>query len=548
MSTADNSRQRFQIILFILFVAYLSLFYRLGALPFSGSDEPRYARIAEEMVLSGDYVTPHLEGRPWLEKTPLLFWLESASYHVLGFSESSARLPVALIALLGALGLAYAAYSLSGSRVGILSLLMLLTSAMYAIFGRAASTDMPLAATFTWAALALYLTKREPRWLWPLTCGVALGLAVLAKGPVAVVLLVGIGLIYLIVSGDRPWSLGQIALIAVTGAFVSLPWFLFAWWQNGENFLIAFIVNHHMARFATDIHHHSQPFWYYLPILLAGFFPWVFFLGSSVRRIWRERQRPMDDDRLLEIYLWTWALIPFLFFTLSSSKLPGYILPVIPPLAYLAALEWERYFKNDLSVYIPMKVQLACLAAFSLVLGIILIFGFHFKYNALWTGIGIASPLALAAILGQLEFRRRRPATLLTILVGGAALTLAVIYLAATPIMSKYHSARDLSVAALGKISDQEPLVLYRYFHHSARYYAEFQTTRNAVGNIDQLRDYMLRHPQSTYIILTQESGRKELTETAGAKLLQGEGNLFLLELSQISLSDKIDDWKHDGA
>jgi 4-amino-4-deoxy-L-arabinose transferase-like glycosyltransferase len=526
-------KQRAYIILFCGLVCYLTLFYKIGALPFLGADEPRYARIAEEMMEGGDYVTPHLLGRPWLEKPPLLFWLSAAGFHLFGVSEWAARLPVAFLALAAAVLLAYVTFRLVGSRPAVLGFLVLMTSGFHALFARSVSTDPPLTATISAALACGFLADRRSGVGWSLAAGACLGLAVLAKGPVAVVLFVAIFAVYFWCVDRVGWT-GRDLLAGVSSfAAVSVPWFWMVWQANGKDFIYTFLLDHHLARFVTDLHHHSQPFWFYLPILLVGLFPWSFFLYSSIRAIWRERNDLLSDRGAFQLFLWIWALVPLVFFTAATSKLAGYVLPVVPALAFLVALEWDRFVRQELATYWSMKVQLALLGAFSLLLAATLVLGFEFRYNALNTGVQVAVPVVATALLGRFEFRRRRPVPLFLTLVAGMALTLALLYWKASPVVADFHSTRGLCRMAEPYLSESEPLILYRFFHHSAQYYTGYLTTRESVNGPDGLLAYAERHPQERYLLLTKNGGRLELARIADAQVLGERGDLFLLVIEE---------------
>lgn len=283
--------QRWSVALFCGGVLYLTLYYQLGNLAFIGADEPRYARIAQEMNLRGSYVTPTLSFRPWLEKPPLLFWLEAVSFKIFAANEWSARFPVATLALLMALLVGAFVWSLQGARPAILTLLVLSTSCMFFAYGRAASTDMPLATMLTAALVSGFKASRDGSRGWAAICGLGLGLAVLAKGPVALLLFAGIFIVYSLLTQEWVWDLGQTIVVLTVFLGTSVPWFWKVWEENGYHFIATFWINHHLARFVTDIHHHSQPVWYYMVILTGGFFPWVVFLGSALLRFWRRRFR-----------------------------------------------------------------------------------------------------------------------------------------------------------------------------------------------------------------------------------------------------------------
>ena len=526
-------KERLQVLVFCGFVTYLVLFYQIGRLPFFGSDEPRYARIAAEMDETGDFVTPHLENRPWLEKPPLLFWFEAASFRLFGVSEAAARLPNALLGVVGALIMAFLAYQVFGLRLALMTYLILITSVMYDVFARAASTDLPLTVTFSAAVACGYLAMRRATLRWAALAGASLALAVLAKGPVAVVLFLAIFGLFFFVRGRFGWSIGQILLGGGVSVAAAAPWFWLVWRANGHNFVMTFWINHHLARFATQLHHHAEPFWFYIPLLILGFFPWVFFLGSSAVETWRARFQIDDEQVSFQLFLWIWVLVPLLFFTASSSKLAGYILPVFPPLAALSAIQWRRFARREVAVLAPMKVQLASLGAFSALLVPSLLLGFSLKYDALAVGAIVSLPIAVAIIWGQSEFRRRRPVTLFLTLVAGMTLTLALIYRLASPVIAQYHSTYAVVQAAKPEISRSQPLIFYRFFHHSARYYAGDMTTREPIQDPTKLLAYARKHPQKEYLLLTKKEGYEQLIRVAGATLVSHSGTFYLVKITE---------------
>ncbi len=529
---SQELRARFLLGMFALAVVLLGLFFRLGDLPLIGADEPRYARISEEMANTGDYLTPHLQGRPWLEKPPLLFWLQAVSFKLFGVGELQARLPVAFAALAGSLVLGWMLARSSGPSAGFLAFLILQTSVLYLLFGRSGSTDMPLTACLTVALAAGFLAQQGGSLGWSALAGVALAGGILAKGPVALVLAGSVIFIWAFLMDRFPWSRRQVGMAALCLLAVAVPWYAWVWVENGENFALTFWVNHHLARYVSDLHHHRQPVWYYLPILLVGFFPWVVFLWSSARSLWEAGRRPHREGVSLNCYLWIWALVPLVFFSLSGSKLAGYILPSIPPLAGLVALEWDRIHRRELGTYRPMRTQLALLGSLAILVAVVLIMGFHFRYGALGTGVVVALPLLGSVLWGRIEYARRRPGSLFLLLVGGTTVTVALLYTQATPIVARFHSAHELALAAAPLVSPQHPLVLYRFFHHSAQYYTDYQTTRLAISGPEELMRYMERHPQPRYLLLTKQEGRDELAGLGRMRLIKAAGDLYLVELT----------------
>jgi 4-amino-4-deoxy-L-arabinose transferase-like glycosyltransferase len=344
-STSSAARLGWALLIFAtLYVCYFS---HLGAIGFVGPDEPRYAWIARDMAETGDWVTPRLYGKPWFEKPPLFYWGAALSFKFLGVSEASARLPSAISALLATLALAWLAWRLYGAETARWLLLLLPTSVGMIGFSHAAATDMPFSGTLTiamvCAAVILGLTRNEntpilPRtpWLALLLFGFFLGLAVLAKGPAGIIL--SGGAVFFWALFTKRWRdafrlFHPVALASFCAT--ALPWYILCASRNPDFFRI-FIIEHNFKRFLTPEFQHIQPFWYYGPVLLAALFPWTaiflwsFIAGSS--QSWKNRTLSHATGFFL-----AWAMFCVAFFSISQSKLPGYILPAVPAIGLLLA-------------------------------------------------------------------------------------------------------------------------------------------------------------------------------------------------------------------
>jgi 4-amino-4-deoxy-L-arabinose transferase-like glycosyltransferase len=501
----------------------------LGTLPFIGSDEPRYAQVAEEMYESGDYITPTLERRPWLEKPPLIFWMESGSFKLFGISEWSARIPNAMVTSLLALLVGLFARSLWGSRCGMLAFLVFTTSLFVVAYGRVGTTDLPFTAGFTLSLVTAFLALKTSRRGCTAVSGAALGFAVLAKGPLAILLWCGCLLVYLVWTG-KAVKVRQLFLATATLLLVAGPWFWLVWQANGENFVLTFIANHHLARFVSDLHHHGQPFWYYVPVLLGGYFPWIPFLGASVRRLWQERDKQLVARYDEEIFLWTCALVPFLFFSISTSKLPGYVLPVVPPLSLLVAREWDRILESgkwSREMRIGLLGYLGLGSLFALGIGL----GFWKFFGAPVAGFVLGSVIVAGVLLTWWTYSRRDPRDVFLTLVGSVTVSFALIHLLGAPIIGPFESTKELCLTSEPRISPAEPLLQYRFHHYTTHYYARGQVRHAPIGEPTELAKYVERKVQDTYVLLTTEHGWSELQRLAGSSLLQRAGRLYLVQI-----------------
>src|SRR3989475_6587093 len=317
-------------------------FFGLALLGWVGADEPRYAQIAREMLARHDWITPTLDGRPWLEKPALYYWQAMLAYHIFGVSDSAARLPSAIDATLMIFAVYYflrrfrPAFELDGA---------LITASLAGVIGfaRAASMDMPLSAAFTIALLAWFAWYESGSKRFLTLFYAFLGLGMLAKGPVAPVLAAIIIAVFALAIRNAAiiartlWVPGITLFCAVV-----LPWYIAVQMRNPEFFRV-FILEHNLARFRTNLYHHTEPLWYFVPVLLLGLIPWTMFVVAAAMeaaRAWWKR-RIISSTESLNIFLVIWILIPVIFFSMSQSKLPGYILPALPAGALLVA-EYAR--------------------------------------------------------------------------------------------------------------------------------------------------------------------------------------------------------------
>jgi 4-amino-4-deoxy-L-arabinose transferase-like glycosyltransferase len=319
---------------------YLLFFFHLDALGLTGPDEPRYAEVAKEMYLSRDYVTPRLLGQPWYEKPILYYWCAAFAFSRIGINETAARLPSAISTLLLAACLFFASRRLFRMDASVYITTVFSTTLAVVAFSHAASTDMLFTATFSIAMILFFTALTGPdspasRYQLLLAYAV-LGLSALAKGPL------GVLLAFLILSafhwvGGRSREVARLRFlpgIAIL-ALVAVPWYFLCAYANGWSFIHTFLIQHNLMRFATNQFQHAQPFWFFVPAVLIGFLPWSFFLILPARHIRKVLQRDYWQEHPQSLFLTLWIAIPFLFFTLAQSKLPGYILPVFVPLSIL---------------------------------------------------------------------------------------------------------------------------------------------------------------------------------------------------------------------
>ncbi|HEV2699486.1 MAG TPA: glycosyltransferase family 39 protein [Terriglobales bacterium] len=431
----------------LLLLAFCGFFFlwKLSSFGLIGADEPRYAQVAREMLARHDWITPTLGGLPWLEKPPLFYWQAMIAYQIFGVSDWAARLPSVFDASL----LVFAVFWLLKRLRPLCALdgaLMLACSAGIVGYARAASMDMPLTATFAIAMLAWYAWFQSASSLYLAAFYCSIALALLAKGPVAPglagVIIVSFALV------RRDWKIvwrtlwrPELLLFFLIG----LPWYVLVQLRNPQFFRV-FILEHNLARFSSNMFHHPEPFWYYIPVTLLGWVPWAVFVVAAL--VWTIRTfRKLDVDTL-NIFLLIWVAVFVIFFSISESKLPGYVLPAIPPgIVLLAIYIHERAARKPHPLLVPLHAAVAS----ALIFAALLLPSFVLQHRVHWS-VSLVVPLALALSIGvalAVLLFRTGLAGLRIMTVVPAVITLALAIRLGAPALDISLSARPVSEALL---------------------------------------------------------------------------------------------------
>ena len=425
-------------------------FFGLAYFGLVGADEPRYAQVAREMWARHDWITPTLGGRPWLEKPPLYYWQAMLAYSIFGVSDWAARLPSAVDATL----MVAAIYLfLKRFRPGFQldGALMTASAAGVVGFARAASTDMPLAAMFTIALLAWYGWYESESHRYLAAFYFFLGLGTLAKGPVALLLAAMIVMLFAAAKSDSRllwrtiWVPGILLFLVVM-----LPWYIAVQVRNPEFFRV-FILQHNFARLGTNLYHHPEPFWYYVPVAALGLIPWTVFMAASwaetIRVWWAERQEMLGSEDALNAFLVIWLAVPVVFFSVSQSKLPGYIVPALPAGTLLLAEYVRRRVTDDENPGIILIVLHSIVAASPIVPALMIQY-VVLQHRIPWSKAAAIS-IAFAAVLAigmtvtlraQFGLRMLRFVTLVPVV-----LAVAAILRLGSPALDSTLSARPLA-------------------------------------------------------------------------------------------------------
>jgi len=321
-------------------------FWRLGATPLFGQDEALYSECAREMAFGGSHIVPTCNGAPFFDKPPLVYWLQGAAMHGFGVNSFSVRLPSALAAFALVLLTVCIGSRLYSRRVGILAGFVLASSALTAALARMAILDATFALTISLSLGAFILSYlgKLPR------CGylifwAAMGFSALVKGPAGIVLILGTVGIFLVIR-RKPGELmrtmpapGLLIFLAI-----ALPWYILVHQQTHGAFTREFFIHQNLQRAAGEDFHHNSPFFMSLVFFMAGMFPWsVFFPPAWFRFV---RQKPASPEEEASLFAAVWAAVVVVIFSISRSKLPGYVYPAFPAGALLIGQLWARAFSK----------------------------------------------------------------------------------------------------------------------------------------------------------------------------------------------------------
>jgi len=329
-------------------------------------DEGRYAEVAREMLVSHDWITPQLNGFNFFDKPPLHYWATASAYMAFGVNPWSARLWCALTGLLAMAAMGWAGARLFGREAGGYAMAILGSSLLFAMGSHINTLDMGVAAFLTVGIACFLVAQFDPTaapyrvWL-NLLMWFALALAVLSKGLIGVVL-PGMALVVYMV-WQRDWSVLR-RLSLLTGSVVLLvtcaPWFIVICHRHPD-FFDYFFIKEHFTRFLTTVDRRDKPWWFFLPVVILGLFPWAVFLPWN-RSDWRR----IDASEPAQRFLLVWVGVVFAFFSASHSKLPLYILPVFPTaallLAHLITVMPHDVLKRRLWILSALTMMCACSA------------------------------------------------------------------------------------------------------------------------------------------------------------------------------------------
>lgn len=489
-----TNRARADVLLLAGFCAFL-FFYGIGQFGLIGADEPRYAQVAREMLDHRDWITPTLGGKPWLEKPPLYYWQAMVVYSLFGVSDVTARIPSAVDTTILVVAV-YLFFRRLRHGVEVDAALIAASCAGVIGYARAASTDMPLAATFSIGMLAWWAWRQSEKKIYLGLFFSFMALGTLAKGPVAPFLAAIIIVFY--AGAVREWRLILRTLWSpgvLLFGLLGLPWYCAVQLRHPE-FFREFVMQHNLARFSSNLYHHPEPFWYYVPVMALAFVPWIVFViaaGVEQTRLWwaDRRSQLTDTDFELQfgVFACCWLIVPVAFFSISQSKLPGYILPAVPAGALLLASYLRQHFEHEMAAAKWLIVLHALVAAAPLVPAMLvgyIVTQHHLPYGQpLYIALAIAFVLCVAIALTLVSRARLRMLRFVTLI--PVVLAVAAVLKLGTTAIDQALSARPLAAELASIETHQLPLAVFgtsRELEYGLAFYRNQTIARYEAGNV----------------------------------------------------------------
>ncbi|BAY25065.1 glycosyl transferase family protein [Calothrix sp. NIES-2100] len=361
-------------VLWLIVIGWIAYGWNLGNIGLVDETEPLFAEASRQMLITGDWITPFFDGETRFDKPALIYWCQAIAYAIMGVNEWGARIP-SVLAAMGVIGLAFYTVHWSLARqdeleqvsrpvrryltAGVAATIMALTPEMIA-WGRIGVSDMLLTGCIASALLCFFLgyagnsqplaNSKLPN-KWYLACYVLIAGAILTKGPVGIVLpgiIIGAFVLY---QGKlrEVWREMHVLLGMLIILLLSVPWYALVIWRNGWTYINAFFGYHNIERFTEVVNGHSAPWYFYFLVVLLGFAPYSVYLPAAMLRLkfWqRSHWLSQERSQQLGLFACIWFLGVFGFFTIAVTKLPSYVLPLMPAAAIMVALLWSDFIPD----------------------------------------------------------------------------------------------------------------------------------------------------------------------------------------------------------
>jgi len=444
----------------VTIVTVIIVFSNLGGIPLLDPDEPVYGETPKEMLQFNEYISPRIYGDYWYDKPPMYYWLVALSYKLFGISEFAARFPSAFLAVICVLVVYLSGCKLFNDRTGMIGALVLATSIEYFYLGKAAVTDITLTLFLTVSLLG-FIQKRYYLFY------IGAALATVTKGPIGLLFPGAIAFCYL--AATRNFSeLRNMKIPSgiVLYVLIGLPWYLIMYKIHGNAFIDTFLGFHNVTRFTSPEHPEGVLWYYFIPVLIIGFFPWTALMLQS---IWHSLVNSRDKFSVL-LFLNIWAAFIFIFFTISQTKLVSYILPMYPPLAMIVGWYIGRLWDTQRNQGRPVT-WLVCLAVITSLFVIGLVIGLK-SMPILQNGVVVTAVVLIAMTLGVIYFGWKRQIdrvvwTQIIAMMIFAMVLVTVIFPVAAPNFTSINIANEFKSYYDGK----SPVYIVKFLHPGFTFY-----------------------------------------------------------------------------
>lgn len=531
-------------ILGLFFVASCLAFLPwLGAFGILDPTDGLYSEGAREMVESGNYVTPTLNYQTFFEKPILIYWLIAGCYNVLGVSEFAARLPAALSGIATVVLMYVFCRQLLRRRQSVLTASTLLSSGLFVIVGHIAITDVPLTMVTVTAMMSLLIYLRRRQFAFLLVFYVALGLSCLLKGAV---LLGEVGLTFLLyellrrlVLGQSPWSSWWQLIIRLNPllglpllALIAVPWYWAVDQVTHGEFTREFFVNQHLVRLTGQVNHANNPFWFYWPVLLGGFFPWSLLLFTSfpvlVRAFRRRRYLTMMQETAL--FSSIWAGVIWFLFNAVKTKLATYILPSLPAFCLLTGLLLDKWIRFKTPSLREITAPLNIVAVIGM--GVFLI-KYQSQFKTILPGTALVSWLGLlllfaGTLVSALSLRRHEVKRAIWQLTLTSYLSVCVLVPAALMLTYQVSHQGLQDLLRLARQADAN-LVSYQRVFPAAAFYLRHEVP--VLVTVEAVEEYRLTPKKPHYILCTEDTVNRFKLIFKPKTLITYRNKLYLFSL-----------------
>lgn len=533
--------------LLLLFCSVMALFcVGLGAHPYLIPSEARYIEIPRQMLATGDWLTPRINGVPYFEKPPLFYWLQACVMGMFGMEEWAGRIVTAILVTCTCLITYLMGRSLFGRSVGICAALILSTSLMGYGLAHVAMLDVPVSLFIT-ACLASFLAaQRDRRWYYAMYAASAL--AMMSKGLIGIVIpgmVIGAWIVL-----TRQWKiLAQAKLLPGILIFlmIAAPWHVLMAMKHPD-FLSFYFIHEHFTRYLTDEHKRTAPWWFFIAITPLGLLPWTALLPGALRRL--ERKNSID------VFLLLWIALPLMFFSASHSKLISYIFPIFPPLAIVLGRKLADFWHGNLPV---KSLRIDALVVMALIATALVATQFlpmlPGKSGHKLAALTAISPWALAPVAATLVWlgfiimsKRAAPSLIAGLALLGAALGLTANY-AVAPLDTA--TTKPIASQLRERLTEGDMVVAYGTYWQDLPVYLNRNITvvdwagelNFGVTHYPQTQEWMIHadtfwqrcaaHPHTVYVFINEE-GFKSLPqhEDCPLHIVAQSGKTLLLEKS----------------